>query len=98
MLVSVAVDLNIAQLVDVPNLGVTAILNRDISCCATRWQGAAASPSRSIPASIETARIADVECGCGGICPRRTRSTPVVTADAHDGSAGGSLFGSSSPT
>ena len=28
--VSVAVDLNIAQLVDVPNLGVTAILNRDI--------------------------------------------------------------------
>ena len=29
-LVSVAVDLNIAQLVDVPNLGVTAILNRDI--------------------------------------------------------------------
>jgi formamidase len=26
----VAVDLNIAQLVDVPNLGVTAILNRDI--------------------------------------------------------------------
>jgi formamidase len=24
------VDLNIAQLVDVPNLGVTAILNRDI--------------------------------------------------------------------
>ena len=30
ILVSVAVDLNIAQLVDVPNLGVTAILNRDI--------------------------------------------------------------------
>ena len=29
-LVSVAVDLNIAKLVDVPNLGVTAILNRDI--------------------------------------------------------------------
>ena len=28
--VSVAVDLNIAQLVDIPNLGVTAILNRDI--------------------------------------------------------------------
>jgi formamidase len=28
--VSVAVDLNVAQLVDVPNLGVTAILNRDI--------------------------------------------------------------------
>ena len=27
---SVAVDLNVAQLVDVPNLGVTAILNRDI--------------------------------------------------------------------
>ena len=27
---SVAVDLDIAQLVDVPNLGVTAILNRDI--------------------------------------------------------------------
>jgi len=30
ILVSVAVDLNIAQLVDVPNLGVTAILNRDV--------------------------------------------------------------------
>ena len=30
ILVSVAVDLNIAQLVDIPNLGVTAILNRDI--------------------------------------------------------------------
>src|SRR5215470_12568417 len=30
VLTSVAVDLNIAQLVDVPNLGVTAILNRDI--------------------------------------------------------------------
>ena len=30
ILTSVAVDLNIAQLVDVPNLGVTAILNRDI--------------------------------------------------------------------
>jgi formamidase len=30
VLTSVAVDLDIAQLVDVPNLGVTAILNRDI--------------------------------------------------------------------
>jgi formamidase len=30
VLVSVAVDLHIAQLVDVPNLGVTAILNRDV--------------------------------------------------------------------
>jgi formamidase len=30
ILTSVAVDLNIAQLVDVPNLGVTAILNRDV--------------------------------------------------------------------
>jgi formamidase len=30
VLTSVAVDLNIAQLVDVPNLGVTAILNRDV--------------------------------------------------------------------
>lgn len=30
ILTSVAVDLDIAQLVDVPNLGVTAILNRDI--------------------------------------------------------------------
>ena len=30
VLTSVAVDLNIAQLVDIPNLGVTAILNRDI--------------------------------------------------------------------
>jgi formamidase len=30
VLVSVAVDLNIAQVVDVPNVGVTAILNRDI--------------------------------------------------------------------
>jgi formamidase len=27
---SVAVDLNISQVVDVPNVGVTAILNRDI--------------------------------------------------------------------
>ena len=30
ILTSVAVDLSIAQLVDVPNLGVTAILNRDV--------------------------------------------------------------------
>ena len=30
VLVSVAVDLNIAQVVDVPNVGVTAILNRDV--------------------------------------------------------------------
>ena len=30
MLTSVAVDLNIAQVVDVPNMGVTAILNRDV--------------------------------------------------------------------
>ena len=30
VLTSVAVDLNIAQLVDIPNLGVTAILNRDV--------------------------------------------------------------------
>jgi formamidase len=30
VLTSVAVDLNIAQVVDVPNLGVTAILNRDV--------------------------------------------------------------------
>ena len=30
VLTSVAVDLDIAQLVDVPNLGVTAFLNRDI--------------------------------------------------------------------
>src|ERR1700745_3510452 len=30
VVVSVAVDLHIAQLVDIPNLGVTAILNRDI--------------------------------------------------------------------
>ena len=30
VLMSVAVDLDIAQLVDIPNLGVTAILNRDI--------------------------------------------------------------------
>jgi formamidase len=30
VLVSVAVDLNISQVVDVPNVGVTAILNRDV--------------------------------------------------------------------
>jgi formamidase len=30
ILTSVGVDLSIAQLVDVPNLGVTAILNRDV--------------------------------------------------------------------
>jgi formamidase len=30
ILTSVAVDLNIAQVVDVPNMGVTAILNRDV--------------------------------------------------------------------
>lgn len=30
VLTSVAVDLNIAQVVDVPNMGVTAILNRDV--------------------------------------------------------------------
>ena len=30
VLVSVAVDLNIAQVVDMPNVGVTAILNRDV--------------------------------------------------------------------
>ena len=30
VVVSVAVDLHIAQLVDIPNLGVTAILNRDV--------------------------------------------------------------------
>jgi formamidase len=30
ILASVAVDLNIAQVVDVPNVGVTAILNRDV--------------------------------------------------------------------
>ena len=30
VLTSVAVDLNIAQVVDVPNVGVTAILNRDV--------------------------------------------------------------------
>jgi formamidase len=30
VLVSVAVDLNIAQVVDLPNVGVTAILNRDV--------------------------------------------------------------------
>ena len=30
VLTSVAVDLDIAQLVDIPNLGVTAFLNRDI--------------------------------------------------------------------
>jgi len=30
VLVSVAVDLNIAQVVDVPNVSVTAILNRDV--------------------------------------------------------------------
>jgi formamidase len=30
VLTSVAVDLDIAQLVDIPNLGVTAILNRDV--------------------------------------------------------------------
>jgi formamidase len=30
VLVSVAVDLVIAQVVDMPNVGVTAILNRDV--------------------------------------------------------------------
>ena len=30
VLTSVTVDLNIAQVVDVPNVGVTAILNRDV--------------------------------------------------------------------
>ena len=45
-LVSVAVDLNIAQLVDVPNLGVTAILNRDI-LSRSRTTASAAAAARA---------------------------------------------------
>ena len=75
-LVSVAVDLNIAQLVDVPNSWVLRRSLTAISSSRSRAdaQAAAASPLRLIPEAPEATRVVDIECGCGGICSRRTQA------------------------